>query len=102
MMAKAIHEGSCDIVGLARPLTGELHLPNLLMSGKQTKAGDNLVAEGAQLPAAYFQLKEAGDGKIPSDLSKADVAKQIQEAIERDPAGAMRLNPSAQLLHKDY
>lgn len=99
MMAQALNEGSCDIVGIARPLTGELDLPKRLMSGQQNKAADNLVGEGVQLPASYMQLKEVGDGKQPSDLSNPDVAKKVQAAIEKDPAGAMRLHP---ILHKDY
>lgn len=99
MMAKAINEGSCDIVGIARPLTGELDLPNRLMSGKQAKAADNHIAEGFQLPGSYLQLKEVGDGQKPSDLSNPDVAKQVQAAIEQDPGRAMRIAP---LLHKEY
>lgn len=98
-MAKAINEGSCDIVGIARPLTAELDLPARLMSGKQNKAADNHIDQAVSLPASYLQLYEAGQGKAPSDLSNPEVAKRVQEAIQKDPARAMRLQP---LLHKEY
>ena len=41
-MSQAISEGSCDIVGLARPLTLETDLPDLIISGKSKGAKDNL------------------------------------------------------------
>ena len=57
-MGKAISEGSCDLVGLARPLTAEFSLPNDMISGKTTKAKPNFVFEGVQTASSYLQLWE--------------------------------------------
>jgi hypothetical protein len=86
-MSKAITEGSCDIVGLARPLTAELHFCADILSGKTTKAKENLVDEPIQTACSCLQLAEVGFGHAPSDLSNPEVVKRVEEMIRNDSAG---------------
>lgn len=54
--AKAIREKSCDIIGLARPLTAEPDLPALFFTGKSIGAKENKVTSYLTTPSSNIQI----------------------------------------------
>lgn len=92
-MAQAIKEGSCDIIGLARPLTLETDLSNRLASGQAKAAKPNLTNEATQTASSYYALGEIGHGKPAPDFSDEKVAKKVDEAIQKDSGGAFSYRP---------
>lgn len=92
-MAKAIDEGTCDIIGLARPLTLETDLPELLISGKSKAAKENKTNEATQTASSYYAIGQIAYGKPAPDFSDEKVAKEIDDAIQKDPAGAFKYRP---------
>lgn len=56
-MANAIREGTCDLIGLARPLCAEPNLSELILSGKSKGARDNAVDSAMQTAAAVIQVR---------------------------------------------
>lgn len=59
-MSKAITDGACDFVGIARPLTAEFDLPKTLVSDPSSRAKPNHVLEAIQTAGSYLQLAEVG------------------------------------------
>lgn len=57
-MASALREGSCDSIGLGRPLTAEADLARALLEGKSLKARENLVPAHLQTPSSIIQIGE--------------------------------------------
>jgi 2,4-dienoyl-CoA reductase-like NADH-dependent reductase (Old Yellow Enzyme family) len=92
-MASAIREGSCDIIGLARPLTLETDLPNKMISGQSKHAKENLTQTQTQTASSYYALGEIGAGRAAPDFSDEKTAKAVDAAIQRDPAGAFKYRP---------
>lgn len=92
-MSQAIREGSCDIVGLARPLTLETDLPRNIVSGQSKGAKLNLTNESTQTASSYYALGEIGHGKPAPDFSNEETAKLVDAAIQKDPAGAFKFRP---------
>jgi hypothetical protein len=92
-MAKAINEGSCDIIGLGRPLTLETDISLRLANGQAKAAKPNLTQEATQTASSYYALGEIGAGKPAPDFSDEKIAKMVDEAIQKDPAGAFKFRP---------
>lgn len=92
-MAKAITEGSCDIIGLARPLTLETDLSARLVSGEAKAAKPNLTNEATQTASSYYALGEIGAGRPAPDFSDEKIAKAVDAAIQKDTAGAFKYRP---------
>lgn len=95
-MGKAISEGSCDLVGMARPLTAEFSLPNDMISGKTTRAKANHVFEGVQTASSYLQLWEVRlRFAISRDAARlADALGSFRLArVARIPTSRMRRSP---------
>lgn len=92
-MSQALSEGSCDIVGLARPLTLETDLPDLIISGKSKGAKDNLTFGPTQTASSYYALGQIGFGQPAPDFSDEKTAKMVDNAIMRDTAAAFKFRP---------
>ena len=69
-MAEAIEGHSCDIVGMARPLTAEPYLCRDILAGKTKGALDNLVNPAMQTPAAIIQIHDCAEKRPILDISK--------------------------------
>lgn len=92
-MATAIKEGSCDIIGLGRPLTLETDLPVKLISGQSKAAKTNLTNEPTSTAASYYAIGEIAEGRPVPDFSDEATAKKVDEAIQGDVAGAFKFRP---------
>ena len=92
-MSKAINEGTCDIIGLGRPLTLETDLPELLIGGKSKAAKENKTNEPTQTASSYYAIGQIAYGKPAPDFSDDKVAQEIDAAIQKDPAGAFKFRP---------
>lgn len=92
-MADAIKQGSCDIIGLARPLTLETDLSARLAKGEAKAAKPNLTQEQTQTASSYYALGEIGAGRPAPDFSDEKVAKAVDDAINKDTAGAFKYRP---------
>lgn len=57
-MSRAISEGSCDLVGVGRPLTAEFTFASDITSGKTARAKPNHIFEAIQTAGSYLQLIE--------------------------------------------
>lgn len=69
-MARAIEEGSCDGIGIGRPLAAEPYLCKELLSGKVTGAIENLMPLPMNTQASGSQLHQVGKGdELISDWS---------------------------------
>ncbi|PWN51352.1 FMN-linked oxidoreductase [Violaceomyces palustris] len=69
-MAQAIAERSCDIVGMARPLTGEPELVKALLEAKSQRAIETHPSLPAELaiPACVFQMSQLGRNEPVSNV----------------------------------
>lgn len=92
-MAEAIQTGACDIIGVARPIALEPDLPIRLSSGESKAAKPNLTNEATQTASTHFVFGEISNGRPIPDFSDPKLAKAIDDAIARDPAGAWRYRP---------
>jgi len=92
-MAEAIKGGSCDIIGLARPLTLETDLPVKLISGETKAAKQNLTNEPTQTAGSYYAIGEIAAGREAPDFSNEETAKKVDEAIQGDVGGAFKYRP---------
>ncbi|EPQ32058.1 uncharacterized protein PFL1_00256 [Pseudozyma flocculosa PF-1] len=103
IMAKAIEEQSCDIVGIARPLCGERHLVKELLSGKKEKATDAHPSMPAQLtlPACIVQLKMTGSGQPIPQMTTEDGVKTLLSILQPpnpEPSHGAEANPDGNKL----
>jgi hypothetical protein len=80
-MARALQEGSTDMIGLARPLTAEPHFCADLIAGRTTTAKPNLVDDKLSTGASIAQIADIAAGRPPADLSKEDVAKAMTATL---------------------
>lgn len=80
-MAKAIREGSCDIIGLARPVTQHPRLPAQIVSGELDGALDNKVNPQLQTPASVLQIHALGEGRPVLQFDKAEDVHEIERQI---------------------
>jgi len=92
-MAEALNGKSCDIIGMGRPLTLETDLSDLLATGKSKAAKKNLTNEPTQTASSYYALGEIGYGRPAPDFSDEKVAKEVDEAIQKDTAGSFKFRP---------
>lgn len=79
-MEAALQDGTCDVIGLGRPMCVETDLPNRLLSGASDGAPayeDAIAPAKGALGWFCLQLIRHGDGQIP------DTAVTGGEAIER-------------------
>lgn len=72
--AKAIREKSCDLIGLARPLTAEPDLTSNLLQGTKEKAKENLIPTPMQTGSSVMQLADIGKKQPIRDLEDQSVA----------------------------
>jgi len=92
-MAEAIQGGACDIIGMARPIALEPDLPASLSSGQTKAAKPNLTNEATQTASTHYVFGELSNGRPLPDFSDPTLAKAIDDAIARDPAGAWKYRP---------
>ena len=84
-MVEAVEKGSCDGIGLARPLTAEPHLVKHILAGKYNSALNNKVVEQYQTFSSGTQLHQIGNGeKEISDFSREEEAGRFHEALQKD------------------
>ena len=85
-MAKAIREKSCDIIGVARPVTQHPRLPAQIVSGELEGAIDNKVNPQLQTPASVLQIHALGAGRpVPRFDHSDDVAEIERQITKGDP-----------------
>lgn len=92
-MSQAIRDGACDIIGMARPIALEPDLPNRLSSGEAKAAKPNLTNEATQTASTHYVFGELSNGRPVPDFSDPVLAKAVDDAIARDPAGAWKYRP---------
>lgn len=93
-MAKAISEGSCDGVGIGRPLAAEPFLCRELLEGKITGAIENFVPLPLNTQASGSQLHQVGRGDaLVSDWSVESEVKRWEEANEKETARKISILP---------
>ncbi|CAE6434242.1 unnamed protein product [Rhizoctonia solani] len=82
-MARAIEDGACDFVGLARTTAAEPRLGASLLATRTTRARPTLVPDhiGLQIGAAFVQIKDIGDGRQPTDFAKPEEATKFLTAL---------------------
>jgi 2,4-dienoyl-CoA reductase-like NADH-dependent reductase (Old Yellow Enzyme family) len=88
-MARALADGSTDMIGLGRPLTAEPRLCADLLSGKASAARENRVNEAMQIAASYVQLGALGEGRPVPDLADEAIARRIEKAVQESGAASM-------------
>lgn len=71
------------VIGLGRPLTAEPDLPLKIQESGSEGARPNLVDASLQTPAALAQIAEIASKKELSDLSKEDVATEVEDMLKR-------------------
>lgn len=82
-MARAIEDGACDFVGLARTTAAEPRFGASILATRVTKARPTLVPEhiGLQIGAAFVQIKDLGEGREPTDFSKPEETTKFLTAL---------------------
>ncbi|KAG9090425.1 hypothetical protein FRC06_001090 [Ceratobasidium sp. 370] len=82
-MARAIEDGACDFVGLARTTAAEPRFGASLLASRTTRARPTLVPDhiGLQVGAALVQLKDIGEGREPTDFAKQEEAGMFLKAL---------------------
>ncbi|KAG8698054.1 hypothetical protein FRC09_007462, partial [Ceratobasidium sp. 395] len=82
-MARAIEDGACDFVGLARTTAAEPRLGVSLLASRTTRARPTTVPDhiGLQVGAAFVQLKDIGEGREPTDFAKQEETNNFLKAL---------------------
>ncbi|CAE6477490.1 NADH oxidase [Thermoanaerobacter brockii] [Rhizoctonia solani] len=82
-MARAIEDGACDLVGLARTTAAEPRFGASLLAARTTKARSTLIPDhiGLQIGAAFVQIKDIGEGREPTDFAKPEEATKFLRAL---------------------
>ncbi|KAM0753966.1 FMN-linked oxidoreductase [Meredithblackwellia eburnea MCA 4105] len=80
-MASAVRMGSCDLVGIARPLTAEPSFCKEILQGKIDGAKKNLMPIALTTASSNIQIVEIGKGEPISDLSKEEVVAETIKKI---------------------
>ncbi|KAG8709055.1 hypothetical protein FRC08_018558 [Ceratobasidium sp. 394] len=82
-MARAIEDGACDFVGLARTTAAEPRFGASLLASRMARARPTLVPDhiGLQVGAALVQLKDIGEGREPTDFAKQDEAERFLKTL---------------------
>lgn len=57
-MASALGEKSCDMIGVARPLTAEVNFPKMIILGEIERARESRMLNSLTTPAAIIQMKQ--------------------------------------------
>lgn len=84
-MVRAIKDGACDGVGLARPLAAEPYFCREIMAGRLQGAIENFVPLPMHTAASGTQLHQIGKGhNLISDYSSEQEAKRWVEAFQRE------------------
>ncbi|KDE02332.1 hypothetical protein MVLG_07102 [Microbotryum lychnidis-dioicae p1A1 Lamole] len=84
-MEQALSDKSCDLIGLARPLTAEPSFSGDLISGKTTAAKENKVDPSVQTVTSIYQIHQIANGADIADLSDANTAeKTLNKALGKD------------------
>lgn len=83
-MVAAVQDGSCDGVGLARPVTEEYDLPKLILDGtaggaKKSAVSDSNFMAGNGL--SCYQMAEVGDGKKPTDNNDEAAVDEVLKKL---------------------
>lgn len=80
-MAKAVTEGSCDGIGLGRPLAAEPYLCKEILEGRVNGAIENFVPLPMNTQASGTQIHQVGFGdELISDWSVEDEVKRWEDA----------------------
>ncbi|CAE6456252.1 unnamed protein product [Rhizoctonia solani] len=82
-MARAIEDGACDLVGLARTTAAEPRFGASLLATRTTRARSTLIPDhiGLQIGAAFVQIKDVGEGREPTDFAKPEEATKFLTAL---------------------
>jgi tRNA-dihydrouridine synthase len=93
-MVKAVAEGSCDGVGIGRPLAAEPYLCKEILKGKVTGAIENLCPLPLNTQSSGTQLHQIGFGdEIISDWSVEDEVKRWVDANEKETQRKISILP---------
>ncbi|KIK94609.1 hypothetical protein PAXRUDRAFT_38528, partial [Paxillus rubicundulus Ve08.2h10] len=88
-MAEAIHSGSTDVVGIARPLTAEPFLVNEILRGAKLRANEDKFppSQLLRIAASASQIAEIGNGEDITDFSNTfNVSRFIARMQKEIPA----------------
>ncbi|KAG8685292.1 hypothetical protein FRC11_010820 [Ceratobasidium sp. 423] len=82
-MARAIEDGACDFVGLARTTAAEPRFGVSLLATRTTRARTTLIPDhiGLQIGAAFVQIRDLGEGREPTDFSELEEATKFLTAL---------------------
>jgi hypothetical protein len=80
-MAKAISEGTCHMIGLARPLCAEPDLVQLLLAGRSTGARENKFPAHMQTMSAILQIHCFAEGRPIYDLSQQSTVDDVMAMV---------------------
>jgi 2,4-dienoyl-CoA reductase-like NADH-dependent reductase (Old Yellow Enzyme family) len=93
-MVKAIVEGSCDGIGIGRPLAAEPYLVKEILAGRVTGAIQNYVPLPLHTQSSGTQLHQIGLGHdLVSDWSVQAEVKRWVEAHERETERKLSILP---------
>lgn len=96
-MERALADGACDVIGIARPMCVEWDLPIRLLDGSAegATAFERIVEPSkAQMAWFYWQLFRMGDGLDPDPEVPGDEGARQFRRRERDVAAALRRAPA--------
>lgn len=93
-MVKAVEEGSCDGVGIGRPLAAEPYLCKEILEGKVFGAIENFVPLPLNTQSSGTQLHQIGWGKGQiSDWSVQSEVDRWKEAMEKETKRKLDILP---------
>jgi len=93
-MAKAVRDGSCDGVGIGRPLAAEPFLCKELLEGRVTGAIENFVPLPLNTQSSGTQLHQIGYGEdLISDWSVEEEVKRWEEANKTETERKISILP---------
>ncbi|KAK1052450.1 hypothetical protein LTR74_016510 [Friedmanniomyces endolithicus] len=93
-MARAVSEGSCDGIGIGRPLAAEPYLCKEILQGKITGAIEKFVPLPQHTQSSGTQLHQIGLGhQLVSDWSEESEVKRWTSANEEETARKISVLP---------
>jgi len=93
-MVRAIKDGACDGIGIARPLAAEPYLCKEILSGKIQGAIDSAMPAPLTTQSSGTQLHQIGRShSLVSDWSSEEEVKRWIEANEKELARKLSILP---------
>ena len=93
-MKRAIDDGACEGIGIARPLSAEPYLCKEILAGRVTGAIENSMPLPKNTQASGSQLHQVGHGdQVISDWSDESEVKRWLDAHEKEEARKLSILP---------